>query len=225
MGTKSYQSVCFWKLVHTAMQVISTIFSLFALYYHLKICLAIECDAREAYLRTSVALSDWEESKTQQSTASLLECAEVCQFMSASVCNAFLYEESDKLCWTGLAATVPPQVPPTGLRVAWSSSTEAKCHPWFTIDNRNWKSWSKKNIFHTTDVDKYPWLAIDLITVHRVTKVKMHYRSACCGKERTVNIEVRVGNLRPFKSGTRRYTMYSFNAVCGLFKGPADVKA
>ena len=43
-------------------------------------------------------------------------------------------------------------------------------------------------------------------------------------EERTQDIEVRVGNDKPFKKNPRGKgdTLYSVNPVCGVFKGPAE---
>ena len=71
----------------------------------------------------------------------------------------------------------------------------------------------------------HPWVAIDLLTEHRVTKVDLVERKRFKdGALRTKDIEIRVGNDKPYKHGTSESTLYKNNKVCGLFEGPGEAE-
>ena len=102
----------------------------------------------------------------------------------------------------------------SGLKIAWASSVHNDMiyPPWNSIDGE-----FSETIFHTGS-DVYPWYAIDIIVEREVTGIKIFERPG--GAYRTANIEVRVGNTKPFSEGTNRDVLYTINSVCGLFEGP-----
>ena len=67
--------------------------------------------------------------------------------------------------------------------------------------------------------EEFPWLAVDLLTPHKVVKVEIVERSDCCA-ERTHDIEVRVGQDKPPERLTGGDTLINNNVICGFFKGP-----
>jgi hypothetical protein len=86
-------------------------------------------------------------------------------------------------------------------------------------------AWATRRFFCTKKKiikDTHPWLAIDLIVPHEITGIEIVERKDV-GAERTNNIEVRVGDTKPFNAETSGRTRYSSNNVCGVFIDPGKV--
>ena len=151
-------------------------------------------------------------------TRSVVECAISCNKLLSKGCNGFVYDETTQVCTRGAVATLVEADP--GLKVAWSSSEQLSS--WFAIDGLSQVSWDNRNVFHTLrNNEKYPWLAIDLVNVKEVQGVKMvNVESA--NSENTVDIEVRVGNVKPFPANTKGSSLITSGIVCGFFEGPAQ---
>ena len=142
-----------------------------------------------------------------------VECAIRCNKMYEAdmSCNSIIFEKSDNTCTLGWYLRLPRGEP--GLRVAWASSVQDNCFPWYAIDKKVGDAF-----FSTKDYGgKHPWLAIDLVRPEKVSKIEIKSRSAY--EKRTRDIEVRVGLEKPFEGGTNRGTLYISNTICGLMRG------
>ena len=162
------------------------------------------------------SIEKWTASDKMSFTAnSMAECVVRCIAKSNRekfFCSGVLYNESDGIC--NLAELV---YFPNKLRVAWSSSTRSETHSaWKAIDN---ESDDKGKYFaSTTKKDIYPWYAIDLIYEHEVHRIEIVERDIDIYASKTNDIEVRVGNERPFEANTNGDKKYTFNNVCGVLK-------
>ena len=176
------------------------------------------------FLKTQVIALDMELVGSRSEADSLGECAVACLYLhnTYGTCNALKYEKDNKICVKALVGRpYTKDLEPTGLRVAWASSTNYKFYPSFSIDNKG-GSLEANSLFHSEDNgDRYPWLAVDLMTPHEIRGVKIMNRADCCAGERIRDIEIRVGHVAPFKMNTKGDTRYNFNALCGYFEGPA----
>ena len=150
---------------------------------------------------------------------SITECAVSCNLLASEGCNGIKYDKKTGVCTRGsVSASIEEH---SGLKVAWASSSQVSAS--FAIDGVTEASYANKNIFQTLEnKEKFPWLAIDMIAAKEVHEVSMVNRNDCCA-ERTVDIEVRVGNIRPFEANTEGDSLIQTGAVCGIFNGPALV--
>ena len=169
------------------------------------------------YEEKQVPQAKWlEAAHTKTVARSALECAIRCNkmFDLDKSCNSIIFNESSNTCTTAWYIRVPKVE--SGLRVAWSSSVQNNIRdPWFAIDRQ-----TGDNFFSNHDFkDKYPWLAIDLLRPEIVRRVEIVNREGF--EERTRDIEVRVGDEKPFTTDTRGNTLYTSNSVCGEYIGPA----
>ena len=141
-----------------------------------------------------------------------LDCGELCNhvFETDQSCNAYIFDESNNVCTRALYEAEPSlELKGTGLRVAWSSNSGTEMS---AIDG------NENTLFQTGTSETLPWLAIDLVWPEQVKKVEIIKTPK---KEKlTHDIEVRVGNEKPFKDGFKGKTKYTTNSVCGVFKGP-----
>ena len=79
------------------------------------------------------------------------------------------------------------------------------------------------NIFASrNNADTHPWFSIDLIVPLEITGIEIVERKDKWA-HLTNNIEVRVGDTKPFDAMTNGNTLYSSNTVCGVFIGPGQV--
>jgi hypothetical protein len=172
------------------------------------------------YVSERIPLGDWIGMKLNQSVErSALECSIGCNnlFDLEMSCNAIIFDASNNVCTRAWFITGPTD--DTGLRVAWASSVYTPLEAWFAIDRNVRGSATDENIFHSAENgEKFPWLAVDLITAHKVTEVTMLGRKDY--EHRTVDIEIRVGHEKPFDKDTNGDTLYTTNTVCGMFDGP-----
>ena len=172
------------------------------------------------YVSERIPLGDWIGMKLNQSVErSALECSIGCNnlFDLDMSCNAIIFDASNNVCTRAWFITGPTD--DTGLRVAWASSVYSPLEAWFAIDRNVRGSATDENIFHSAENgEKFPWLAVDLITAHKVTEVTMLGRKDY--EHRTVDIEIRVGHEKPFDKDTNGDTLYTTNTVCGMFEGP-----
>ena len=158
----------------------------------------------------NMSLQEWiASSKINLRERSAVECGLKCQ--RNSTCTAIVYDDASNSC-----TLIQRLKRSHGLKIAWSSSVLAnKRHPSFAVDGNAWTGcFITKN-----NGDKYPWIAIDLLTEEKVTGVMLMERNNVYAN-RTKNIEVRVGNEKPFERNTNGNSVYTINKVCGLIDGP-----
>ena len=178
------------------------------------------------YLPIKIPLSDWLTTTHVQTVENcVIDCGEGCNkmFDNDMSCNAIIFDESNNVCTRALYAPGPPlDQRGTGLRVAWASSVWASGYN----EERAIDGKSVGAFFHSASNDNndetFPWLAIDLVWPEKVSKVEMVPRPEL--EARTHNIEVRVGNDKPFEKRTHHSTLFKGNSVCGVFEGPAEPK-
>ena len=173
------------------------------------------------FTKTVITVEEWNISDKVASTAkSAVHCGVICmmKYKKDKSCTAITYEENTGLCTTVLLAYVPK-----GLRIAWASSFASLRKPFSAID-RNYEtgSWDEQNIFLSKQNHKHPWFAVDLLVPKNITQVKIVERKDH-DAYRTNNIEVRIGNSKPFSAGTNGNTIMTSNTVCGFFEGPGIV--
>ena len=158
------------------------------------VCICVQGLRNIDYLSERIPLVDWIGTKLNQSVErSALECAIVCNnlFDLDMSCNAIIFDASNNVCTRAWFITGPTE--DTGLRVAWASSVHTSMSAWFAIDRNTRGSATDENIFHLAENgEKFPWLAVDLITAHKVTEVTLLGRKDY--EHRTVDIEIRVGH-------------------------------
>ena len=164
--------------------------------------------------------AEWEHSSQNKSfVTSTIECGIACYKTNKenNSCNSIYFDKTTSLCYKAKLIHAPAR--DSGLRVAWSSSTIHTRHAGFTMDKIT-TQFGSTNIFASKN-DKFPWLAVDLLVPHEVTGVQMVERKDCCA-QRTNNIEMRVGYVKPFESGNGEM-IYTSNEICGMFVGPGVV--
>ena len=154
--------------------------------------------------------------QVQMKAISSVECGMRClrKYTTDESCTAIIFEEDSSIC-----TLAPLLVIPTGLRLAWASSVYGSGNgygnkAWYAID-RNEKPGS---ISFSSLEDLHPWFAIDLLLSQEVKQVEIVEREVMAW--RSNNIEVRVGNTKPFDSLTNGDIIYTSNSFCGLFIGP-----
>ena len=190
---------------------------LFCLYLKIHFLASVHVHGGVSYLKNKIPLADWLALKHTQTTETCdIECAKGCEnlFHLDQSCNAIIFDESNNICTKTLYVASGP-AEPTGLRVAWASSA-GKRPAWFAIDRMDdpgRASWGKHNLFATKSSssspnDEHPWLAVDLMTTHKVTAVKLVERIDTY-ISRNNDMEVRVGNEKPFARNTNGDTLYS----------------
>ena len=194
---------------------------LFLMLYLIHIC---SSQHSTGFTKTVITVEEWGISdKVVASAKSVVHCGVIClmRYKKDKSCTAITYEENTGLCTTALLAFVPK-----ALRIAWASSFYWPAVPFNAID-RNYEtgSWPERNIFNSAlnSHEKHPWFAIDILVPKNITQVKIVERKDR-DAHRTNNIEVRVGNSRPFLPWTNGNTIISFNTVCGFFEGPGIIK-
>ena len=174
------------------------------------------------YLKARIPLGDWLSLEHIQTVEEcVLDCGELCNemFDTHQSCNAIIFDESNNVCSRFLYVPQPPsELKGTGLRVAWASSLYSSTYR----EQKAIDGDLVNGFFHSREAppEKFPWLAIDLVWPEKVTKVVIIKRKNA--EERTHDIEIRVGNDKPFQYRTSGDTLYTSNAVCGLYKGPGD---
>ena len=167
-----------------------------------------------------VPIDEWEVSdKIESTTMSTAHCGIKClkKFAKDQSCTAIIYDEANSICTLAQLAFFN-----TGLRVAWASSIHSGAtNAWFAIDrNSKTGTYALCNIFRTDfNGDTHPWMAIDLLVPHIIKGVDIVERKDGWAHN-TNNIQVRIGNIKPFDASTNGNTSYMFNTECGVFIGP-----
>ena len=173
------------------------------------------------YHPTKIPLGSWLDLPHLQTVEEcVIDCGEKCneEYDRDGSCNSFIFDESNDVCTRALY--VAGAAEDTGLRVAWASSQFEDRSASLLIDRNT----IGHQHFLSDKTDTLPWVAIDLVTEHKVTKVDLVERKITdfrLAYLRATNIEIRVGNDKPYKYGTRGSSLYRNNKVCGLFEGPA----
>ena len=186
-------------------------------------------DVHIDYLVARVPLAEWLDLNHVQTVEECaIDCGEACNnmFDRDHSCNAIIFDESNDVCTRAFYGQPSGTgIKKTGLRLAWASTVFSN-NPRFNEEKAI--DGDSKTYFHSKHAvnEKYPWLAIDLVWPEKVTKVKMisaRYTLTAV-EERTHDIEVRVGNDKPFKKNIKGKgdTLCRANPVCGVFKGPAE---
>ena len=125
-------------------------------------------------------------------------------------CTAIDYVEANRSC-TLIQLTKRSR----GLTIAWASSVLNRNYASRVVDGS-----IKTNMFHSVhNGDKCAWLALDLLTPHEVSGVKLIERNDNYAY-RSKNVEVRVGNEKPFDRNTNGNSMYATNQICGQIEKP-----
>ena len=73
------------------------------------------------------------------------------------------------------------------------------------------------NAFSSWPGETYPWLALDLHYPRLVSRIIIIEND-----NTSLNIEARVGYLRPFYPGQKDGELYTYNSLCGEFPGPSN---
>ena len=184
--------------------------------------LVFSCQDAASYKAENVSSDVLSVSETVQiKTQSTVECGIRClkKYQLDKSCTAIIFDENSSICTLIQLAFYP-----TGLRLAWASSIFPGLHAWFAID-RNIKTGSHAllNIFASnTNGDSHPWFAIDLLVPHVIEGVDIVARKDGW-TDAINNIEVRIGDTKPFEGGTNGNTNYNTNTVCGIFLGPGEI--
>lgn len=174
------------------------------------------------YQSATVQLSDWV-AKTQTEEENVIECARGCNEMYEKdmSCNAVIFydEPGNVLCTRGLYKAPPSNK--TGLRIAWASGINVGLPAWFAIDRNLGTAgdYLDKNIFLGDKKDPLPWLALDLTSYEKVSKVGM-VQADNPSAQKMKNVEIRVGYDKPPPGGSPGTPLTS-NMLCALFAGPA----
>ena len=177
--------------------------------------------AQISYHAARVPLSEWLAATHTHSVEECdIECARGCNTMWEKdfSCNAVIFDESSDDCTRALVLAPSPNTS-TGLRIAFTSDARNGHPPFFAINRRldgTAKNW---DIYLSSGKENHSWFAVDLITAQKVKKVGIVQRVTIYA-EYIKDIEIRVGDEKPFPGWTNGDTLYKSNTVCGFFAGP-----